>query len=62
MSTLGTYAADHGEFFKRFAQGRVTIRRAEAILQWLSNSWPGDLEWPPDIPRPEPTPQVEEAA
>ena len=61
MSTLGTYAAGHGEFFKRFTQGRVTIRRAEAILQWFSDNWPGDLEWPQGVPRPEPTPKVEEA-
>lgn len=56
MTTLGTYAAGHGRFFERLAVGRVTIRRAQHILQYLSDHWPTDIAWPADIPRPLPTP------
>ena len=54
MSTLGTYAAGDGKFFSRLSVGRVTIRRAERVLQWFSDHWPVDLPWPADIPRPNP--------
>lgn len=52
LSTLGTYLAGDGKFFGRLSQGRVTIRRAEAVLKRLSAVWPADLPWPSDIPRP----------
>lgn len=55
MTTLGTYAAGDGKFFGRLAEGRVTIRRAKAVGQYLSDHWPDGLEWPPSIPRPEPS-------
>ena len=52
LSTLGTYAANHGKFFERLREGRVTVRRASEVFQWLSANWPEDLEWPPDASRP----------
>lgn len=36
--------------------GSLTGRRAAAIIQKASDNWPPVLEWPSDIPRPEPTP------
>ena len=36
--------------------GSLTGRRAAAIIQTASNRWPPDLEWPADIPRPDPLP------
>lgn len=32
------------------------MRRARKALQWFSDNWPLNLEWPSDIPRPVPTP------
>ena len=61
LTTLGTYAANHGGFFERLKQGRVTIRRAEEVLRWLSANWPADLDWPEGIDRPEPA-RTQEAA
>ncbi|WP_425152873.1 hypothetical protein [Candidatus Palauibacter sp.] len=34
--------------------GRVTVRTVHRVVQWLSDNWPEGLEWPADIPRPEP--------
>ncbi len=28
------------------------VRTKVRILQWFSDHWPADLEWPPDISRP----------
>ena len=44
--------------YSRLKRGRdVTSRRAERIIQWFSDNWPVDLDWPADIPRPEPAPE-----
>lgn len=59
MSTLGTYLVRDANFFKRLAEGRVTIRRVELAGRLLSEIWLCDLEWPPDIPRPAPSSSVE---
>ena len=57
LSTASTYAANHGALFGRLSRGHdVTTRRAARIVQWFSDHWPSDLEWPPDIPRPDPAP------
>lgn len=42
-----------GQFFRRLADGKsCTVRTATQVLQWFSDHWPADLEWPRDIPRP----------
>lgn len=54
LSTLGRLMVGSSNFADRLDDGRVfvaTIRKAE---QWLSDHWPDDLDWPPDIPRPTP--------
>ena len=33
----------------------ITLRRVARVLQWFSDHWPADLEWPSDIPRPLPS-------
>lgn len=53
--TIGRWAAGSGDFTPRLRRGHdVTTRRAERVVQWLSDHWPADAEWPDDIPRPEP--------
>ena len=54
LSTLGRLAAGNATFFKRLKQGRVTIRRADAVFEWFASNWPEGVEWPRDIPRPRP--------
>lgn len=33
----------------------IQVRRCERAMQWLSDHWPADLEWPVRIFRPPPT-------
>ena len=62
LATLGTYAANDGSFFNRLRAGRVTLRRADHVMQWLSDHWIEGVEWPARIPRPEPSPTNREVA
>lgn len=56
-STVSTYAAGPGDALERLARGcTITVRRATRIIQWFSDHWPLDLDWPSDIPRPAPAP------
>jgi len=53
LSTIGAYAVNDGKFFDRIeGGGSCTLRTAQKMLVWLSEVWPGDLDWPDDIPRP----------
>jgi len=57
LSRIGFLAANDGKFFGRLANGKTcTLRTSDRVLQWFSNHWPVDLAWPPDIPRPLPSP------
>ena len=58
LSTISTYAATAGDFYGRLKRGHdLTTRRAARVVQWFSDHWPADLEWPHELPRP--TPQTE---
>ena len=52
-STLAREATGSSTWFERCETGRVTIRSATAVVQWLADHWPKELEWPVDIVRPE---------
>ena len=53
LSTVSTYAAGDGKFFKSISgTAGCTLERAARIVDWFSENWPDDLEWPRDIPRP----------
>jgi hypothetical protein len=42
-----------GQFFKRLRDGKgCTLKTAISTVQWFSDHWPADLEWPADFPRP----------
>ena len=61
-SRLGTVTAGNPSFYPRLAGGAsCTVKLYGRVLQWFSDNWPEHLEWPPDVPRPEPTPVEEEA-
>ena len=62
ISTLGREMMGHGHFFRRLQEGRTTIGCAERALDRLSDRWPADLDWPSDIPRPDPSPSRKDAA
>ena len=49
--------AGKGDLFARLHAGRdVTMRTGRRITQFFSDNWPEDTPWPPDIPRPAPSP------
>lgn len=53
--TIARYATGSGDMYDRLIAGcDMTTRRAQRALQWLSDHWPDDLEWPSDVPRPAP--------
>jgi len=47
-------ALGKGDFFKNLMKpnGDCRTRTASRLLQWFSDHWPADLEWPEGIPRP----------
>ena len=56
LSTIGNRALNNGRFFNRLSRGNgCTVRNYNRACQYLSDHWPEDLDWPPDIPRPEPS-------
>lgn len=61
LKTVSVYAAGRGGFLTELAAGErgITLARRDRILQWFSDHWPDDLEWPAAIPRP---PKSTEAA
>lgn len=55
ISTVSTYAAGDGKFFGKLkGRSSCTLKTAETVVQWFSNHWPADLEWPCSIARPKP--------
>ena len=62
LSTVSTYADNDGKFFPELKRGAsCTLRRAARVLSWFDENWPADLEWPRDIPRPQPRKKKESA-
>lgn len=50
-------ALGKGDFFRNLMKpkGDCRTRTASKLLQWFSDNWPDDLDWPSDIPHPKPT-------
>ena len=60
---VGFLAAGDGKFFARLIAGRTcTLRVARVVVQYLSDHWPDDHEWPDAIPRPAPRSKSEREA
>ena len=63
VARVGVLAVNDGKFFSRIERGgSCTLRTADRVLRWFSDHWPEHLEWPPDIPRPEPAREEEREA
>lgn len=46
----------HARLFKRARSNMgCTVKTYNKALQWFSDNWPADLEWPRGIERPTPT-------
>ena len=66
LSTLGRLAVGNSAILARIRTGHTTVRTLKRFVQYLSDHWPADLEWPVEIPRPAPSepesPATHEAA
>lgn len=52
-------ARGDGQFFQRLRSGAgCTVRTQQKVLTWFADNWPADLDWPSDIPRPDPRAEV----
>lgn len=52
---VATIIFDHGAKFDLIDQGRdINTRTFEKALSWFSANWPAGLDWPADVPRPQP--------
>jgi hypothetical protein len=56
LSTLARLSAGDWRFFSNLqADGKTfTARKYDHVIQWFSDRWPSDKDWPVGIPRPEP--------
>lgn len=46
-------ARKDGQFFKRLRDGKsCTLKTASKVIQWFSDNWDEELDWPTHIPRP----------
>ena len=64
VSYASRLATGSGDTVDRIESGgmSLTVRRTARIYQYLSDHWPPHLEWPPDVPRPEPAREEEKEA
>lgn len=63
LTTVGVRAANNDKMFVNLARGRTcTVRSLERAARWFACNWPVGLDWPDDIPRPEPCSDRDRAA
>lgn len=54
-SRVSTIVFGDGKILTRIGDGAdITTRRLETAMQWFSDNWPADAEWPAAIARPIP--------
>lgn len=55
LSTLGRLAAGDWRFFDNLSKDdkTFTARKYDEVVQWFSDNWPVDKDWPVDLTRPE---------
>lgn len=51
--TVAARVGVHSRFFTRLKDGHgCHIDTFQKVFDWFNDNWPGDLEWPRQIPRP----------
>jgi hypothetical protein len=61
--TIGFWAGSHGRLFANLRKGKgCNVRTERMVIQWFSDNWPLDLEWPGAVPRPAKTARKDRAA
>lgn len=64
LRTVSSRVFDDGKVLPGLKAGQRTISfaRAETAMQWFSENWPADTDWPSNVPRPVPADAAERAA
>ena len=54
LSTVSRRCRNDSAFFRRIADvGKsFTLRTFDEVMQWFSDNWPGDADWPIGVARP----------
>ena len=54
-ATISTKIVGQARLFARLRSGHgCNAHTYQNVMEWFSENWPADLEWPADIPRPDP--------
>lgn len=61
LSTLARLAAGDWRFFENLnvPKPTFTVRKYDEVIQYFSDNWPSDKDWPANIKRPTPTSPAE---
>jgi hypothetical protein len=64
LPTLARLSAGDWRFFDRLNQDdkTFTARKYDEVIQWFSDNWPADTDWPAKLERPSPQPVEQGAA
>jgi hypothetical protein len=57
LASLSTYAGCQAQFFVKIARDKPVdfkISTYDRLVQWFSQNWPDDLQWPVGLERPRP--------
>lgn len=53
LSTVSTWAVNDGKRLTHLKMGGgCTVKTFQRLMQFFSDAWPSDLEWPRSVPRP----------
>lgn len=60
---VSTIVLNRGATLDLVAEGKADVgtKTLERAMQWLSDNWPSDAEWPEGVERPVPEPSPEAA-
>lgn len=54
MATISKRVFNDGKLIGSIRAGNtITLRRANAAMQWFTDNWPENLDWPAHIARPD---------
>lgn len=55
MTVSSRVFSDSKKLDAMLAGADITLKRANAAIEWFSDHWPDSAEWPSDVPRPVPS-------
>lgn len=56
VASIGKRSMNDNTLFARLAAGQgFTVKTYDRVIQWFSDNWPADLDWPSEVQRPAPS-------